>query len=318
MWFKNLQLHRLPAHWAVTPDQMEQWLAPHAFAPGSTAEMQAQGWASPRDDGALVYSTHRQMLLVFRAEKKLLPASVVNQVTKARALELEEQQGFKPGRKQLRELKEQVTDELLPRAFSIRRDTRVWIDPVNGWLVIDAASQTLADDVLGLLVKSVGALPVSGVRVARAPVSAMTDWLLSGDAPAGFTLDQDTELRSSGEGNATVRYVGHALDAEDMRRHIEAGKQCMRLAMTWNDRVSFVLTPSLAIKRVAALDVLKEAADPTAQNDDERFESDVVLMAGELARMLADLVEALGGELNEMNEAGGAHDASRALQQAAA
>ena len=85
--------------------------------------------------------------------------------------------------------------------------------------------------------------------------------------------------------------------------------------MTWNDRVSFVLTPSLAIKRVAALDVLKEAADPTAQNDDERFESDVVLMAGELARMLADLVEVLGGELNE---AGGAHDASRALQQAAA
>ena len=79
------------------------------------------------------------MLLTFRAEKKLLPASVVTQVTKARALELEEQQGFKPGRKQMRELKEQVTDELLPRAFSIRRDTRVWIDTKNGWLVIDAA-----------------------------------------------------------------------------------------------------------------------------------------------------------------------------------
>ena len=123
MWFKNLQLHRLPAPWAVTPDQLEQWLAPHAFQPGNSVEKQSFGWASPRDDGALVYSINRQMLLTFRAEKKLLPASVVNQVTKARALEMEEQQGFKPGRKQLRELKEQVTDELLPRAFSIRRDT---------------------------------------------------------------------------------------------------------------------------------------------------------------------------------------------------
>ncbi|KDB06148.1 Recombination-associated protein rdgC [Burkholderia sp. lig30] len=299
MWFKNLQIHRLPAPWPVTAEQMEQWLAPHAFQPGSSVEMQRHGWASPRDDGALVYSTHRQMLLVFRSEKKLLPASVVNQVTKARAQEVEEQQGFKPGRKQLRELKEQVTDELLPRAFSIRRDTRVWIDTVNGWLVIDAAAQAVADDVRSLLIKSIDHLPLASVRVVESPVAAMTGWLISGEAPAGFTLDQDTELRSSGEGNATVRYVGHALDADDMRRHIEAGKQCMRLAMTWSDRVSFVLTPSLIVKRVKPLDVIKEAADPAAQNDDERFESDVTLMTGDLGRMLADLVEALGGEQGE-------------------
>jgi len=296
MWFKNLQVHRLPAPWAVTPDQLEKWLAPHAFQPGNSVEKQTAGWASPRDDGTLVYATNRQMLLTFRAEKKLLPASVINQVTKARALELEEQQGFKPGRKQLRELKEQVTDELLPRAFSIRRDTRVWVDPVNGWLVIDAASQTLADDVRGLLVKSVDPLPLTSVRVAHSPVAAMTEWLLSGEAPGGFTVDQDAELRSTGEGGATVRYVGHALEAEDMRRHIEAGKQCMRLAMTWDDRVSFVLTPTLTIKRVTPLDVIKEAEDPTAQNDEERFESDFALMTGELGRMLADLVEILGGD----------------------
>ncbi|WP_062916351.1 recombination-associated protein RdgC [Paraburkholderia caribensis] len=299
MWFKNLQLHRLPAPWKVSVEQMEKWLEPHAFQPANSVETTRQGWASPRNDGSLVYSTNKQLLLTFRAEKKLLPASVVTQVTKARALELEEQQGFKPGRKQMRDLKEQVTDELLPRAFSIQRDTRVWIDTVNGWLAIDSASQALGDDVLGLLVKSVDRLPVTSVRVAQAPVSAMTNWLLAGDGPVNFTLDQDTELRSPAEGNATVRYVGHALEADDMRRHIEAGKQCMRLAMTWNDRVSFVLTPSLTIKRVTPLDVIKEAADPTAQNDDEQFESDFTLMTGELAKMLDGIVEALGGELDD-------------------
>ncbi|CAN7250151.1 recombination-associated protein RdgC [Paraburkholderia terricola] len=299
MWFKNLQLHRLPAPWSVTPAQMEKWLAPHAFAPGNSVEMQSHGWASPRDNDSLVYSLNGQMLLTFRTEKKLLPASVVTQVTKARAADLEEQQGFKPGRKQMRELKEQVTDELLPRAFSIRRDTRVWIDTKNGWLVIDAASQAVADEVRGLLVKSIDQLPLGTVRVTQSPVAAMTGWLVAGEGPAGFTLDQDTELRSPAEGNATVRYVGHALDAEDMRRHIEAGKQCMRLAMTWNDRVSFVLTPSLTIKRIAPLDVLKEAGDPTAQNDDERFDSDLTLMTAELDRMLGDLLDALGGEQGE-------------------
>jgi recombination associated protein RdgC len=299
MWFKNLQLHRLPAPWKVSVEQMEKWLAPHAFQPANSVETQRQGWTSPRNDGALVYSINKQMLLTFRAEKKLLPASVVTQVTKARAQELEEQQGFKPGRKQMRDLKEQVTDELLPRAFSIQRDTRVWIDPVNGWLAIDSASQALGDDVLGLLVKSVDRLPISSLRVAQAPVAAMTNWLLAGEGPVNFTLDQDTELRSPAEGNATVRYVGHALEADDMRRHIEAGKQCMRLAMTWNDRVSFVLTPSLTIKRVTALDVIKDAADPTAQNDDEQFDSDFTLMTGELVKLLNGIVEALGGELED-------------------
>ncbi|MDR5805329.1 MULTISPECIES: recombination-associated protein RdgC [unclassified Caballeronia] len=296
MWFKNLQLHRLPAPWNITPEKLQQWLAPLGFSAASSVENERRGWVSPHGDDSLVYAVNRQMLITYRAEKKLLPASVVTQFTKERALEVEEQQGFKPGRKQMRELKEQITDELLPRAFSIRRDTRVWIDPVNGWLAIDAASATLCDDIIGLLVKSVTDLPLMSVRVARSPVSAMTEWLLTGEAPAGFTLDRDTELRSAGEGNATVRYVGHALEAEDMRRHIEAGKQCMRLAMTWNDRVSYVLTPSLTLKRVSALDVIKEAADPTATNDDERFESDFTLMTGELARMLADLTDALGGE----------------------
>lgn len=67
--------------------------------------------------------------------------------------------------------------------------------------------------------------------------------------------------------------------------------------MTWSDRVSFVLTESLTIKRVAPLDVIKENADSTAQNDDERFDSDIMLMTGELSKMLTDLVAALGGEM---------------------
>lgn len=300
MWFKNLQIHRLSAPWTISPDQLEQSLAPHAFEAGGTMAMQTHGWASPRDNGMLAHALNGQLLLTFRAEKKLLPASVVNQFTKARALELEEQQGFKPGRKQLRELKEQITDELLPRAFSIRRDTRVWIDTTHGWLIIDAASQTVADEVRTLLIKSIDPLPLSNLRVAQSPVSAMTEWLLSDDTLSGFTIDQDAELRSNGDGNATVRYAGHSLDDQEVRRHVESGKQCTRLALTWNERVSFVLTPSLAIKRVSPQDVLKEMADPTAHNDEERFDSDFMLMTGELARMLDDLLNVLGGEHGEV------------------
>ncbi|PUA17950.1 recombination-associated protein RdgC [Glaciimonas sp. PCH181] len=296
MWFKNLQIYRIPAPWAISSEQLEGFLSKQAFAECSSLEMQSQGWVSPRDNGMLVHTVNRQIILALGTEKKLLPATVINQVTKARAAEIEEQQGFAPGRKQLKDLKEQITDELLPRAFSIRRTTWVWIDPLNGWLVVDASSPAKAEEVLKLLLGSVDKLQVSGLRTVHSPLTSMTDWLVADEAPSGFTVDQDTELRANGEGKATVRYVRHTLEADDVRRHIAAGKQCTRLAMTWADRISFVLTEGLAIKRIAPLDVIKEENDVTSKSDDERFDSDLALMTGELNKMLNDLVFSLGGE----------------------
>jgi recombination associated protein RdgC len=127
------------------------------------------------------------------------------------------------------------------------------------------------------------------------PGAAMTAWLANDDVPPGFTIDQDTELQSPVEEKATVRFVRHALDAKEVQRHIAAGKQCTRLALTWAERVSFVLTDTLVLKRVAPVDVIRETEDGQAQNDDERFDADFTLMTGELQRMMADLLDALGG-----------------------
>ena len=295
MWFKNLQIYRLPAPWAYTPEQLEAALASQAFTPASSNELLRQGWDTPRPNGGLVHVVNKQMLIVLGTEKKLLPNSVINQVAKARAAEMEEAQGFKPGKKAMKELKERVADELLPRAFSIRSNVWTWIDPVNGWLVVDAASPAKADEVIKLLLKAVDRMPLESLRVQRSPVGVMTEWLQTDEAPAGFTVDMDTELRATGESKAAVRYVKHSLDPEEVRRHIAAGKQCTRLAMTWDSKISFVLTEQLAIKGIKPLDVLDEK-DAGVRNDDERFDGDFMLMTGELAKLLADVVEALGGE----------------------
>ncbi|AZR96189.1 recombination-associated protein RdgC [Bordetella trematum] len=296
MWFKNLKIYRLSAPWTLTGEQLEESLAKHAYRQGNNLEMQTLGWISPRENASLSHSINGQILLSLRAEKKLLPSTVVNQVARARAQEIEEQQGYKPGRKQMKEIKERVTDELMPRAFSIYRDTRVWIDTRNHWLVIDAAASAKADEVIGMLVKTVDPLPLENLYVAQSPAAAMTGWLAADEAPANFSIDQDTELRASGESRAAIRYVKHSIDADDVRRHIKSGKQCTRLAMTWADRVSFVLTEAMDVKRVTPLDVLKENPDNLALNDDEKFDSDMALMTGELAKLMTELVEALGGE----------------------
>ncbi|MDQ2820842.1 MAG: recombination-associated protein RdgC [Pseudomonadota bacterium] len=295
MWFKNLQIYRLPAPWDYTPEQLEKALAPQSFVPATSNELLRQGWDTPRPNGGLVHVVNKQMLILLGTEKKLLPASVINQVAKAKAAELEEAQGFAPGKKAMKELKERVADELLPRAFSIRSNVWTWIDPVNGWLVVDAASPGKADEVIKLLLKAVDRMPLESLRVQKSPVAVMTAWLEMDEAPAGFTVDQDTELRATGESKAAVRYVKHALDPDDIRRHIKAGKQCTRLAMTWDSKISFVLTESLAIKGIKPLDVISEN-ESTTRNDEERFDGDMMLMTGELSKMMADIVEALGGE----------------------
>jgi recombination associated protein RdgC len=300
--FKNLQIYRLPAPWAMRADALALLLAARAFQPCTSAELQRMGWVPPREGGELVHTVNRQLLLRRRVEKKLLPASVIAQVAKARADELEEQQGFRPGKKAMKELKERAADELLPRAFGVLAHTWVWIDPVNGWLVVDAASPARAEDVVKLLLKAITRMPLESLRVQRSPVAAMTGWLEADEAPAGFTIDQEAEMVSAGASGATVRYVKHTLEAADIRRHIAAGKQCTRVALTWKGKLSFVLTDSLAIKALRALDVLRESEAAT-YNDAERFDNDFMLMSGELAQLLADLVAALGGEGDDLASA---------------
>jgi len=303
--FKNAQIYRMQKHWPVTAEQLAQNLAPQAFTPLASLEIQCSGWVPAREGGMLVHQVNRQFLLRLQTEKKILPAAVINQVTRERAKELEEQQGFPSGRKQTKELKEQVTDELLPRAFTRLTSVWVWIDPVNGWLVVDSSTSTKAEDALKLLFKAVPKFPLESVRTVMSPGAAMTDWLASDEAPAGFTVDQDTELRSTAESRATVRYVRHSLEVSDIRGHIEAGKQCTRLALTWADKISFTLAENLSIKKIALLDVLKEDHDLTGKNADERFDGDFMLFTGEMSKLLPALVGALGGELPDNVERDG-------------
>jgi recombination associated protein RdgC len=295
MFFKNAQVYRLPSNYDMTAERLSELLVAQAFRPATSAELTTSGWVSPTKDGGLVHSVNKQYLIALQTEKKLLPASVINQVAKSKALEIEEQQGFPPGRKAMKELKERVADELLPRAFSIITVVRTWIDPVNGWMVVDAASPSKADDVIKMLLKAVDGMPLESLRVQRSPVAVMTGWLEADEAPHGFTIDQDTELRATGESRAAVRYVKHTLEPDDIRRHIAAGKQCTRLSMTWQDKISFVLTESLAIKSIKPLDVIREG-EAAVRDDVERFDSDMTLMTAELAALLGDLVCELGGE----------------------
>jgi recombination associated protein RdgC len=297
MWFRNLQIYRLGDDWQWDATRLAEKLAHAAFQPCGGFDMQSRGWVPPRgEEGELLVSVNRQWLIALGVEQKLLPGSVIRQYTQSRLTELEAKQGFKPGRAQQRDMREQVTAELLPRALVTRRLVYAWIDPVNRWLIIDAASPAKAELVLEHLKLTLDDLPLKLFRTRSAPGTAMTTWLAGNEAPAGFTIDRDCELRAAGEEKAVVRYVRHPLDGDEIGRHITSGKAVTRLALSWRDRISFVLTEQLQVKRLTFLDVLKEDAEKQADNGDDLFEANFALMSGELPQLLADLAAALDGE----------------------
>lgn len=297
MWFRNLQIFRLTPAWEYSTEQLSEVLQRGLFQGCGATDRLARGWVPPRgNEGELVFVAGRQQLIALGIEQKLLPASVARQYAEAKLQDIEAAQGYKPGRKQAREVREQVELELLPRAFVKRGLTYVWIDPVHRWLLVDASSSARADEVIEQLKQSLGELPLTLLKTQLAPGTAMTQWLAAGEVTGSFSIDRDCELQASAEERAAVRYVRHSLDSDEVRAHIANGKTATRLALTWNDRISFVLTEQLQIKRLAFLDILKEDAERQSENADDLFAANFSLMSGELAQLLAHLVEVLGGE----------------------
>jgi recombination associated protein RdgC len=297
MWFKNLTLYRLPADWNISAAELEEKLSQRTLQPCSPLEMLSRGWVAPSHTGRMLHTTNQQHLISLGVEQKLLPGSIIRQETEVRAKVLADSQGFPVGRRQMRDLKMRVTEELRARALSRRRATRAWIDPVNGWFVVDSGSAKKAEEVVEALRDLLGSFAVQFVETQKTPHTSMAAWLTSGDAPGPFSIDQDLELQTADPNKATVRYVRHVLDGKEIKAHLAGGKYTTRLGLTWNGRVSFVLTEKLLIKRLEFLEMGKDAPSEGEDiNKDEQFDIDFTVMAGELAKMLADLVQELGGD----------------------
>ncbi len=292
-------VYRMVSAWSATQAQLEEALQADRFAPCGASQEKSVGWIEPRGvaHAPLVEVVDGQWIFKQMVEVKGVPASVVKRKVEERAAQIEATTGRKPGKKELRDLREDMRQSLLPMAFTKQSSVLVWIDPETRLLVLSAGSQSKADEVMTGLIKVVDGLAVHLIDTQTSPAAAMAHWLSTQEAPAGFSVDRECELKAADESKAVVRYTRHALDTEEVTGHIAQGKMPTRLAMTWNDRVSFVLTEGLQLKKIAFLDVVIENA-PKAAGDrkDDDFDTDVAIATGELSQLLPDLLEALGGE----------------------
>lgn len=296
MMFKNLVFHRLPENWSMTAGDLESQLANHPLRPCGPFDMSSRGWVPVTQGGRLLHTVNQQHMIALGTDDKLLPGSIIRQVAQERAEIQAAEQGFPVGRKQMRDLRARVADELRARALTRRRITRAWIDPLAGWFAVDASGMPRAEAVVETLGDTLGSFAPVAVQTERSPQAAMASWLSRGEAPSRFTIDDDLELQSADKTKAIVRYTRHPLDAKEVRGHLNAGKFPTRLGLTWNDRVSFVLTDKLQVKRLDFLEMNNDDTQADEVDPAEQFDIDFAVMAGELASLLKDLTAVLAGD----------------------
>jgi recombination associated protein RdgC len=295
--FKNLIAYRIGPDWTPPPaEALEAELQRLAFQPcGATQELSV-GWLPPRGEehGAMVETVSGHQIMKLGIERKAVPSGAVRTELEERCKAIEAAQGRKPGRKEKGEIKEEIIHTFLPRAFSKRASHVLWLDVESRLLCVGAGSTRAAEAVLkqlgDVMAELKHVLPLELLNTATSPSAAMAHWLTTREAPAGFTIDRDLELKHASEDKSVVRYARHTLELDEIAQHIQEGKMPTQLALTWEGKVSFVLTETLVIKKLDLHGVDENLGK------DNGFDADVAIATGELSGLLPDLLGALGGE----------------------
>lgn len=292
MWFKQLSFYRLPE--AVDPVAVQQALAKAPFQSCTGLDWFSDGWVSPADHANLSMNLNNCTLFTLKRQDKVLPGAAIRDAVEEKAKVIEIAENRKLGRKERQSLKEQITDDLLPRAITRTSMIHGHINNRRQWLMIGSGTASKAEGLISKLREALPPFPARLPRTKITPQDAMTNWLES-EPPEGFALDADCELKDVGESDAIIRCSRMDLTADEIRQHIATGKQVTRLGLIWNERIRFVLTDDLRLLRIQFLDVLQEETRQAGDDSASLFDASFAIMSEYLGNLIDQLVSVLGG-----------------------
>ena len=296
MWFRQLSIY--PIAKGKTPDQeaLQKALIEAEFAPCQGLDWFSEGFVAPLDSrpDELAFAVQGSVKVALKKEEKVLPSGVINDVLGDKITNIEQEEARSVGRKEKQALKEQVTDDLLPRAFTRSGKTQAIFDSRRDFLLINQASATKAESMLTKLRQCLGGLEATLPRTQLSTSTAMTSWLQQKLAPGQFVLDSDCELKGVGEAAAVVRMSKQDLTAEEITAHLE-NKIVTQLGLIWADKIRFILTADLSFKRIQFLDVLQEEASNEGEDKESLLSASQMIMCDALGQMIEELFGHLGG-----------------------
>lgn len=294
MFFRNLTFFRFPA--SLNVDDLDTGLVDFALKPVGAMELSSRGFISPfgRNEEALSHRIGDALWLAAGSEDKILPGSVVNDLLQKKLAEIEEKEGRRLGGRARKRLKEDLVHELLPRAFVKPGRTDAMLDLTHGFIAVDTSSRKSAEAVVSDVRQALGSFPALPLNAEVAPRSILTGWIAGDPLPDGLSLGDECELRDPVDHGAVIKCQHQELQSDEIAKHLEAGKQVTRLALTLDDHLGFVLGEDLVIRKLKFLDGAVDQLE-SADRDDFRAELDArfALFSAEVRRLFLTLEPAL-------------------------
>jgi len=297
MWFRNLYLYKLEKPFTISAEELQLVLQNHQLNDCPPGQRETLGWTSPfgRNNDMLVLANQSFYLIRMAKQERILPVSVIKDHLLDRVEKIESRDDRKVGNKERRELKEELEFELLPKAFTKTTHTDAWIDCINSRLVINTSTAAKAETLAKLLRNCLGDLRMVLPETESSPMAIMTNWLNTNQLPRSFEFGQECLFKSVDDQMSTVTFRKHELLGNEPRTNLDAGKFVSQIELIWQQKVKFILTEDLILKRLKFLDIMADDFEKQGfETPEDKIDAEFALMIGEVTGLLNMLFDELG------------------------
>lgn len=300
MFFTNLMIYRLTQAIELDAEALEAALSSKPGREPASQELNTYGFIAPfgkHEDSPKVHDSYGFQLIAARKVEKILPGNVIRDELLTRVARIESEQARKVYKKERDQIKDEIIQAFLPRAFLRRKVTFAAIDLKAGLIYVNTSSASTAEDLLSTLREVIGSFPVRPVTVKIAPTATVTDWVKAQKAAPDFYVLDECELSDTHEDGGTVRCKRQDLTSEEIQLHLGTGKVVTQLSLAWQDKLSFVMNDRMLIKRLKFEDLLHDQAEQDGGEEAAgQFDASFVLMMATFREFVPALLEAFGGE----------------------
>lgn len=292
--FRNLRFYRVTSPWPDSEEKLSEILAENAFTPcGSFAERSA-GWEvlGSNESDPLCRRLNGADLFQLRTQSRVLPVAAINEALEDRLAEFRTRMELEPTRAEVRRLKEETRDKLLPTSLVKSERSRACFIHSESLLVIDVGTVSKAEWVIDQIRACFDEFYCTPLTFNNSPGDLLTG-IFMGDSPLGFSLGRECRMQDVKDTKSVVTWRDFELSDHSIRQHVVEGMRITHLGVGFDEVMTCVIDQEGVISKVKFIE--GEVVDQWGEDPQAKMDADFVLLTGAVRRLMEDLKKLLGG-----------------------
>jgi recombination associated protein RdgC len=293
--FRNLRCYRITSPWPKTEQALSDLLAENAFSPCSAFSERSAGWEAPVDyeNAPLCRRLSGADLLQLRTQSRVLPVAAIKEAMEEKVSDYRLRMDQEPSRGELRRLREETRDELLPKALLKSERSRACFIHSEALLAIDVGTDAKAEWFIDQLRTCFGEFACIPLAFNNPPGDLLKRIFL-GESLPGFTLGRECRMQDQSDAKSIATWREFELADQTIRRHVLDGMNLTHLGVGFDEVLSCVISQDGVISKFRFIQ--GDGADtPDFEDPLERLDADFVLLSGTVQRLVISLKKLLNG-----------------------